>query len=307
MGIAKGELATLFTTFSQTESGRALQEGTGLGLALSQQLVRLMGGDIRVESQVGRGSRFFFTVYVPVPGQEIVAHYEQGRRRPVGLEPDQPRRKLLVADDNDHNRKMLVQLLAALPGAVEVLEVLEATNGQEAIDVWQTRQPDLIFMDVRMPVLDGLEATRRIKAQQAGLSPTIIIAVTASAFEDDRQGVLAAGCDDFLRKPLRKAELYEMLSKHLSLRLEYAQPAPEVEEAEETALDPHLLVNLSPAWLAAMRHATIVGDVEEMLALIVQIPHHSPSAGTMALADRLATLVNQFEYEPILRWLEQGD
>ena len=196
VGIASEELDKLFEAFTQTESGRESQEGTGLGLAISRQFVQLMGGDITVTSELGKGTTFNFSIQ-PQLGNEIIGETSD-KRQVIALAPNQPDYKILVVDDKPINRQLLVRLLVPLG-----FEVREASNGQEAIVMWEAWQPHLIWMDMRMPVMDGYEATKYIKSTTQG-NATAIIALTASVLEQERAIILSAGCDDFMRKPFKE-------------------------------------------------------------------------------------------------------
>ncbi|HEY9728774.1 MAG TPA: response regulator [Chroococcales cyanobacterium] len=253
-GIAPNELPTIFDPFVQTKTGRQSMQGTGLGLAISQQFVRLMGGDISVSSQLGHGTTFTFDIQVCLVAsvQEKTISTTQ---RVLGLQPNQPNYRILVVEDVRVNRRLLVKLLGAVG-----FEVQEAENGQQGIDAWERWQPHLIFMDMQMPVMDGYEATKEIKKAQARkllakrgetqdeksldsgfklqnrehqtddpLHPlsltnptsTVIIALTASAFEEQRLAILEAGCDDFLRKPFREEQLFEKIAHYVGVRYIY--------------------------------------------------------------------------------------
>ena len=194
-------------------------------------------------------------------------------QRVLGLQPDQPIYRLLVAEDDETNRRLLVRLLRPLG-----FEVQEVVNGQEAIEVWQCWEPHLIWMDMRMPVMDGYEATRRIKAAPGG-KDTVIIALTASAFEEDREKILAAGCDDFMRKPFREEEMFDLLAKHLGVRYVYEEvAAPLLSEAFDHPAwdedDPELVERLAAQpdeWVSDLQQATTLGDLRQMLQLLDQI------------------------------------
>jgi len=239
MGIALDDLDTIFDPFVQIRSDRQGSEGTGMGLAISRKFVQMMGGDIAVKSDVGKGSVFSFDIRVELSD---IAEIETEPRaaRVIGLEPDQPAYGILVVEDNLENRALLCNLLRSVG-----FEVHEAVNGQAAIEQYEKRQPDLIWMDIRMPVMDGYEATRRIREREAsdfrlrppalrGLRPggnadlglkdekkeskIPIVALTAHAFEEEKEVILAAGCDDFVRKPFREAEIFEVMARHLGVR-----------------------------------------------------------------------------------------
>jgi PAS domain S-box-containing protein len=322
-GIPPEELDAVFDPFVQATSGRDLaatqsQAGTGLGLSISRQYVRLMGGDITVSSELGQGSLFKFGVQVGLAdAAEVQA--AQPRRRVLGLEPNQRAAdggpyRLLVAEDQETNRQLLVKLLEPLD-----FEVKEAVNGQEAIEIWEHWQPHLIWMDMRMPVIDGYKATRYIKSEiqnrKLGLSEaegseiqTVIIALTATAFEEDRERVLLEGCDDFVRKPFRKDEIFDMLAKHLGVRFVYEEiergdreKRQDTSETLRRGLSPADVAALPAGWVADLRGATIKADLNLMLTLIDQIRGDNP-----ALADALVDLANNFEYQKILTLIEQA-
>jgi PAS domain S-box-containing protein len=297
-GIAPEELQAVFEPFVQTASGQRSLEGTGLGLSISRQFARLMGGNITVRSELGRGS--VFRLEVPI-GLAEAAQVEVARpsRRVLGLEPGQAIYRLLIVDDKATTRQLLVKLLEPLG-----FEVHEAAHGQEAIEMWERWEPHLIWMDMRMPGMDGYEATRQIKATAKGQA-TVIVALTASAFEEDRETILSAGCDDVVRKPFRKDEIFDSLTKHLGVRFVYeaelALPtAAPLAEAQE-ALTPAALAALPPGWLAELQQATIKANLNLILTLVDQIRKQNA-----ALADALVDLAHDFEYKKILTLIEQA-
>jgi CheY-like chemotaxis protein len=268
-----------------------------------------MGGDITVSSEPGRGSLFQCDVQVGLADAAELAATGPGRRV-VGLAPDpqapdgKPFR-LLVVEDRENNRRLLVRLLESLG-----FEVQEAENGQVALEVWERWQPHLIWMDMRMPVLDGYEATRRIKATPQG-QDTIIVALTASAFEEDRAAILAEGCDDFVRKPIREAAIFDTLAKHLDVRFVYEVEgddglAPEggEREAEGGVRQDTLsmaLAAMSSQWVDDMRQAVTDADLERISTLIDQVRERDASA-----ANALEELIHDFEYDEILRLIAQA-
>lgn len=216
-GIAIGELDSLFEAFVQTETGRKSQEGTGLGLPISRKFIQLMGGEIRVTSTLGVGSIFSFEIQASlVQACEVVQ--PTLTRRIIGLEPGQPSYRILVVEDRRANRQFLIKLLSFIG-----FEVRESVNGKDAIAQYETWRPHLICIDIRMPVMDGYEATRVIKAKaQGGRQAPAIIALTASAFEEERLVALKMGCDDFVRKPLQETVLLEKIADHLGVRYIYS-------------------------------------------------------------------------------------
>ena len=214
VGIAGDEMDKVFAYFEQTASGQAKKSGTGLGLALSRDFARMMGGDITVTSKEGNGSTFYFHTGIQ---KSSALDIKEGISKPrvIGLKPGQDIPRILVAEDTETNRTLLVEILKAVG-----LDVQEAVNGEQAVEMFHEWRPHLIWMDVRMPVMDGLEATRRIKETEAGKS-TPIAALTAHAMEEEKEVILAAGCDDFVRKPFLEQEIFETMRKHLGLKYEY--------------------------------------------------------------------------------------
>ena len=298
VGIAPQELDKLFEAFVQTKTGQKTQEGTGLGLSISRQFVRLMGGEMSVESEVGRGTTFKFDIQVTiVEGSDT----EEARptRRVIALAPNQPRYRILIVDDKWTNRHLLINLLKPLE-----FELQEASNGQEAIARWRTWQPDLIWMDMRMPVMDGYQATRHIKKSSKGASCPII-ALTASIYEEEQAAVLEAGCDDFLRKPFRSEQIFELMSKHLGVRYLY-QDDPQWSEPAEVSphppLTPAALSTLPLAWRQRFHQATIDLNLRLMLTEIAQIRQQNEP-----LADALTELVNHFKFEKIASLLQEAE
>ncbi|MGH6646944.1 ATP-binding protein [Aquabacterium sp.] len=206
-GIKTNELERIFEPFEQAGDSRSRSGGTGLGLAISRQLVRLMGGEVQVTSQDGVGSLFWFELNLPWV-----------EPRPDGESSSPPvtgyrgaRRKVLIADDVPANRTMLIDLLRPLG-----FDTLEANNGQSALEQVQTAAPDLILMDVSMPVMDGLEAIRQLRGSEATRALPII-ALSANASNADRAQALQAGANGFMTKPFERAILLAQLSAHLTL------------------------------------------------------------------------------------------
>ncbi|MBW4495805.1 MAG: PAS domain S-box protein [Oscillatoria princeps RMCB-10] len=286
-GIAPEEMDSLFEAFGQTEVGRNSQEGTGLGLPISRQFVRLMGGDITVSSTTGRGTTFTFDVRVGL-AEVAKVQTRQPARRAIGLAPGQPPCRILVVEDRAESRQLLVGMLASLG-----FEVRSAVNGQEAIAVWSSWQPHLIWMDMRMPVMDGYEATKQIKAAGQG-EDTVIIALTASAFEEERAIILQAGCDDFLRKPFREEVLLAKIAEHLGVEYvcEEGQPASPQQAAVPWELTPQDLAVMPAQWVAQLRHAALCADDELILELLKEIPETNA-----ALSCALADLVSNFRFD----------
>jgi two-component system sensor histidine kinase/response regulator len=313
-GIAPEEMSAVFDPFVQTATGQQSHEGTGLGLPISRRFVRLMGGDFVVTSEVDRGSAFCFDVPIELANATDVpvAHPE---RRVIGLEPDQPVYRLLIAEDQETNRRLLVNLLTKLGSATSVggFEVREAVNGQEAVEIWEQWEPHLIWMDLRMPVMNGYQAVEQIRSVEQSRvrettkgQATVIVALTASAFENDKAQILSEGCDDFVRKPFREEEIFDLLAKHLGVRFVYEDiESGDGDKGREDALAlarqlaPDDLAGLPANWLARLRQAAVRLDTDAVLELADRIDELDPT-----LADALARLVREFRFDTIVALTE---
>jgi PAS domain S-box-containing protein len=295
-GIAEDELGRIFEPFRQSAAGREAG-GTGLGLVVSRRLVELMGGRLTVKSQVGKGSCFRFDALVKL-AEEAAQEEERETRQVVGLEPGTGPFRILVADDQKDNRDLLAALLEPLG-----FEVREAVNGQEALEVFEAWSPHAVLMDMRMPALDGYEATRRIKATERGRA-TPVIAVTASAFDHAEKEVRATGVDGYVRKPFRAEEIFAVLEKCLGLRYVYAEGCGQaLEQAGIHPLTREELAALPEALRQAMRQAVDEGDMARLHALIAQIEEKDAAA-----ARKLRNLADQYDYETLTHVLtEQGE
>ncbi|MEA5619367.1 ATP-binding protein [Cronbergia sp. UHCC 0137] len=288
VGIAAAELPKLFDAFAQAQAGKEMQEGTGLGLAISRKFVQLMGGDIAVESQLGKGTTFKFSIQAKL-GQVIVDNHSGEYQRVIGLAPDQPQYKILVVDDKPINRQLLIKLLEPLG-----FEMKEASNGKEGITIWDEWEPHLIWMDMRMPVMDGYEATKYIKSTTKG-NATAVIALTASVLEEEKAIVLSAGCDDFLRKPFAEHTIFETLAKHLGVKYIFAENTSfTLEEPAKSALTSQSLTCMSGEWITQLYEAALEANTKLVLKLIGEIPETETY-----LAQSLAKFARQFEFEQI--------
>jgi signal transduction histidine kinase/DNA-binding NarL/FixJ family response regulator len=295
VGIAPGDLEAIFEPFVQSRNAPTAQEGTGLGLAISRGHIQLLGGKVAVQSELGKGSIFSFDLRAALAAQDDVTQ-PRLRRTVVGVAPGQQRFRILVAEDRDSNRELLMKLLAPLE-----LDVRGVKNGAECVSMWESWQPHLIWMDMRMPVMDGYEATRRIKASARGQA-TVVIALTASAFESDRRLILSEGCDDFVRKPFVEEEIFEKLEKHLGLRFvteEQHGGKPDAAPEPAAPLTAELLSPLPAQWRAEFHKATVEADYARLARMVEEIRPDHPDA-----AAALAALLRGFEYEKILAALD---
>ncbi|MBN4002143.1 PAS domain S-box protein [Nostoc sp. LPT] len=309
-GIAPQEIDLLFEAFGQTETGRKSQQGTGLGLAISRKYVQLMGGDISVTSTIGEGSKFAFDIQIGLAAASEI-QIKQTRPQVISLAPAQIEYRILVVDDSTDSRLVLMKILTSIGFAVQ-----EAINGIEAIALWQTWQPHLILMDMRMPIMDGYEATKVIKTREEtsiqnteSQTPncpnceTIIIALTAHAFEEQREAIIKAGCDDYINKPFREEELLEKLSEYLGVQYIYQEESYQLTNLKQqrpksilTRTDlVTLLSEMSPEWVKQVYTAAAQCSDDLILELIEQIP--SENAG---LQNFIKNLAHDFQFEKIM-------
>lgn len=294
VGIAPDEMDKAFEAFVQTKSGQQSRQGTGLGLTISREYVQIMGGDLTVQSEVGVGSVFSFDIRADsVDAAEIEP--AKPTRHVSGIAPGYPTYRILVAEDDEASRLLLMKLLESTG-----FEVRGAINGEEAIALWESWQPHLIFMDMRMPRIDGREATKTIRIEmecQESKTETVIIALTASSFHDEHEAILAEGCNGILNKPFREAAIFEVLSHYLDVRFTYIDETDTITTPERYVSIATLKAqaeSLPAEWKAEMRQAALVGDITKLDVLVAQISDQVP-----ALAKYLEQCVYDFEYNKI--------
>jgi signal transduction histidine kinase/DNA-binding response OmpR family regulator len=294
-GLSDEEQRKLFEPFTQTSRGLQSQEGTGLGLAISRTYARLMGGDITVTSEHDKGSIFRFEIPM-ARGDAAVAIKQSAPRRVIALRKGQEAPRILVVDDQLENRDWLMKLLTAIGFSVRV-----ADDGEAAIRNWDEWNPQMILMDVHMPVMDGLEATRRIKADPRG-KETAIVVLTASALEEDRRTVAASGADDFQTKPCREDELLEKMRVLLHLVYDYEEPSGTDGQSPAALADlsSDTLGQLAPELIDELRAATSSGNKKRLDNLILQV-RETVDAGS---AQALQQLADKYDYDALTSLLE---
>jgi len=292
LGMTSAEMGHLFQPFGQTEAGTKLLEGTGLGLAISQKFVQLMGGSITVASQPGQGTEFGFEIPAIAIAADQVKEKPTQYEQAVALAPGQPHYRVLIVDDDPTNRLILVRLLKGIG-----FDIKEAKNGHDAIALWQDWHPHIIWMDMQMPVMGGFEATRQIKSDPTGRS-TVIIAITASVFEEQRQKILESGCDDFVRKPFQREELLAKMADHLGVKYLYeaarSQPRQHIPPVS-TTLNAESLAIMSHEWLEKFYASAAQGSDTLALQLIEEIP-----GDRAQLIHALTNLVNNFRFDQMM-------
>jgi CheY-like chemotaxis protein len=257
-----------------------------------------MGGTLHVDSQPGHGARFTVTIPLQVAAA-TTAETHGDSRRVVALAPDQPVSRILVVDDEADNRQLLMAMLTPLG-----FDMREAADGQAAVAIAQEWQPQLIWLDLRMPLLDGYAAARQIKASTNG-RPPVIIAVSASSTVAERAAVLAAGCDDFIRKPFRDSEIFTALARYLGVRFIYADEAPAVVAGPSnplpapSELDVEALAALPADVLNELERSIVDANPVLIGQSVAQVRAHNAT-----LADVLAVRADRFEHAHILTCIE---
>jgi CheY-like chemotaxis protein/anti-sigma regulatory factor (Ser/Thr protein kinase) len=288
VGIPEERLDSIFDSFTQGDQTGDTTQGTGLGLAICRSLADVMEGRIDVTSKPGKGS--LFTLMVPVETAEASAfvHEDTRKTQVVGLKPGQTPKRILVADDNADNRALLTNMLEQV--GFTVREVVDGETAIEAFNSWHTH---LICMDMRMPVMDGYTATETIRKLPGG-EQVKIIAVTASVFEEQRDKILSAGCDELVCKPVRESEIFDAIGRLIDVEYLYSDatqlPAPE----ETPKLTEKMLSEIPPELISELRQATLVLDRKTMAGLIERIGAHAPDT-----AKALQRLVDDFQFERI--------
>jgi len=277
-GIATQEQEHIFQAFYQTDAGTALGDGAGLGLTLSREFVRLMGGELTLQSEPGEGSCFSFCI--PLPETDAVTA-TLPHSRVVGLEASQAPIRILIAEDTSDSRNLLMDFLKSTGFELRAVE-----NGLEAVESFKTWQPHFIWMDMRMPIMDGYEATRQIRSLPSG-DQVKIVALTASVFQEGLDEILEAGCDDILGKPFEEEKLFQLMGKLLNLKFRYADTKPHAPaNLDLSVLDSDLR--------QAIRQAAESLDLDAFAGIIEQIKQTWPE-----LANNLELLVNEFRFEQI--------
>jgi PAS domain S-box-containing protein len=290
-GLEPQEQKRLFQPFVQLARSK-IQNGTGLGLAITHHFVELMEGSIDVESTPGKGS--IFRVYLPLEladESEIAAELTAGTAGEVcGLAPGQPSYRILVVEDEYENQLLLAKLMTEIG-----LDTWVVDNGEEAVEIFKEWQPHLIWMDRRLPVMDGVKATKRIRQLPNG-QDVKIVAVTASVFKEQNQKLFDAGMNDLVRKPYRIDELYDCLARQLGVKYVYRRAEPETKACK---LTPAMLAALPQELRQRLHEALDDLDYERIMATIGEMGECDPE-----LARTLKQLAEYFDYPAILNALE---
>ena len=297
-GIAAGEHGLVFSAFGQSREGQ-LAGGTGLGLAISREHARFLGGELSLTSAVGVGS--IFRLELPFGPADKTEPTKTGvHKRRVGLASGQEALRILVVDDERDNRQLLAELLTEVG-----FEVRLAEGGEKAVAMARDWRPHVILMDVRMPDVDGCEATRRIKACPE-CKHTSVIAVSADAFEENRRASVAAGMDGFVGKPFSDEGILEVIGQCAGVRFKYAERTDsDVLEAppgvENLARLRQSVGRLAPELVSRLRVAALRADLDQLVETLESIDNEQ------ALTHALLTLARSYRYDELLSLLEDGD
>ncbi len=303
IGIPEKELENIFHAFAQVNRKGMSREGTGLGLAISKKNVEILGGNIHVESVVGSGTKFRFTI-----DAEIVGVYKtesvQTTAPVIGIEPgsvaaDGSQFRILVVEDNAESRKWLSGVLNEAG-----FEVMEAHNGQQGVDLNERFRPHLIWMDIRMPVMDGNEAVERIRSKGDDGNQPVIIALSASAFEEEKAACLAAGCDGFVHKPAQVDDIFENIAQHLGVRYLYDDSKRTFHDDQERRPHADLVADiqsLAPATVRELREALERAEPPEVEKALQSIKSQN-----IRLAQDLEVYAKNFAYGEMLEAISRA-
>jgi signal transduction histidine kinase/ActR/RegA family two-component response regulator len=271
-GIAPQDHRRIFEPFVRVAHSPD-QPGTGLGLALTLQFVELMGGRIRVESAPGKGASFCVELPVTPTKAPIAAPAGARETHMARLVPGQPEYRILIVEDQAENWQLLRRLLERAGFHVRVAE-----DGAEGVKTFESWRPHFIWMDWRMPVMDGLEATRRIRALDGGREVKIA-ALSASVLDEEREQVLAAGADDFLSKPIQFSSIYECMTRHLGVAFAFDDASPPPAEEAFADVDREALAALPPALRTDLANALVTLDGAHIAAMIRRVAESDSALG----------------------------
>lgn len=285
IGINMERRNQIFRPFEQVEQAERQVEGAGLGLAISKKIVSLMGGRIGLDSEPGSGSTFWFDVTLALTEVPVAAAAVQ-RRKPVGYEG--LRRKIMVVDDNENNRHLLTDMLTPLG-----FEVITADNGEAAVATARAHKPDMILMDLVMPGMNGLEATRILRNHPATKAIKIVI-ISASVLAVDRKKSHEAGGDGFMPKPVKYPDLLDLMKLHLSLTWIF--------KPDEVLTDP--LKNIIPPpeeELAALNELAQMGNLRKIRERLSQLERETTQF--QPFIDHMREMVRRYEVKQIQAFL----
>ncbi len=297
VGILPEEMPSLFKPFEQTRSGSKIFGGTGLGLAISQSHAKLLGGEITVTSTPDVGSCFHVKLAVQ-KGERLESNPEGVSRQVIGIKPGTQEIRVLIVDDNQENRLVLQEILEPLG-----IRTLGAENGKIALETALSWKPDLILMDLRMPVMSGFESARRIKSTEHGQN-IHIVAVTASILELDQNNVTESGMTGYLRKPFKENDLFALLESKLGPIFIYSDPVNTVNQDVEIStiiLTPEAMTVIPEEIIEEMLIATTNANIDGLVAGIDRVAAFSPQ-----IADKLRNMADNYQYDSLLNLFKKA-
>ncbi|MDY3201309.1 MAG: response regulator [Arcobacter sp.] len=280
IGIDKSNLEKVFKPFEQVKQDNYTQQGTGLGLSITKELVSLMGGNIYLKSQVGVGSEFYFSINYEKANEEELSK-ENNTKNIVGIKNENFTKTILVVDDIKENRDLITLLLNSYG-----FKTLEATSGKEALDVFGSQKLDLIFMDILMEGMDGLETMQNIRASKNG-KDIPIIALSANVFEEDKKEALKNGANDFLAKPVEEKEILLILEKYLHIELEYENKEKRIDVKKELEILPKEFVE-------KLKEKALLMDNDGIFELLKECELSND------LKIYIKSLVDEFKYQELI-------
>jgi len=280
IGIDKSNLEKVFKPFEQVKQDNYTQQGTGLGLSITKELVSLMGGNIYLKSQVGVGSEFYFSINYEKANEEELSK-ENNAKNIIGIKNENFTKTILVVDDIKENRDLITLLLNSYG-----FKTLEATSGKEALDIFGSQKLDLIFMDILMEGMDGLETMQNIRASKNG-KDIPIIALSANVFEEDKKEALKNGANDFLAKPVEEKEILLILEKYLHIELEYENKEKRIDVKKELEILPKEFVE-------KLKEKALLMDNDGIFELLKEYELSND------LKIYIKNLVDEFKYQELL-------
>lgn len=294
-GIAPEQMERIFEPFVQAKRLKTNTKGTGLGLAICKSFVELLDGEISAKSEIGKGSLFNVCIPVALADAAEVIDLKAIRPTVIGLEPGQPAWRILVVEDSSENRLLLSSILHQAG-----FETREAENGEEAVELYQKWHPHFIWMDMRMPVMDGYEATATIRELPGGKAVKIV-AITASAFKEQRKNIIEAGCDDVVHKPVQSHEIFESMAHQLGTRYIY-EAQNQATLAEAATLTVEMMAGLPAHLREALRRPAQYLDASATNQVVERIRSNHPET-----ADGLQLLVAEFSFDQIMKLLNESE
>ena len=286
IGISKENLEKVFKPFVQVKQDSYTEQGTGLGLAITKELITLMGGNIYVKSEVNVGTQFYFSINYEKVEEKNLIQIEQVKEI-IGVKNENFTKTILVVDDIKENRDLIVLLLNSYG-----FKTLQANSGLEALKLCDEEKIDLIFMDILMENLDGLETTKQIRSKENGKNIPII-ALSANVYDEDKKEALKSGANDFLPKPVEEKDILLILEKYLKIELEY-----ENQKNEDKIDMKNEIKNLPKEFFEKLREMVLNMDKDGILHLLDEY------RVTVGLRNYINILLEEFKYQELIKFLE---